>query len=290
MRNEKTIYEALQWASSFLEQHNREPKVAEILLQHELKMTRTEFLVAFREKLKYSDWEKYRTNIQTHVETGIPVQHLTGQDSFYGRSFIVNKHVLIPRQETEELVEGVLSIIEKFYDKEPIKLVDVGTGSGVIAISLKLEKEVNDVCAVDISEEALMVAKQNAARLGADVTFLQGNYLQPLLERKEKVQIIVSNPPYIPLTDAEALSDTVKNFDPSLALFAERKGLAAYQEILSQAKEVLDENGWIAFEIGHDQGEDVQSLIRNTFPDSTVEIRKDINGKERLVFAQIYER
>ncbi|UFU01444.1 peptide chain release factor N(5)-glutamine methyltransferase [Radiobacillus kanasensis] len=290
MKEKMSIYEALRWASSFLEERNREEKVAEILLQHHLQMSKAEFLSSLREKVEESVLKSFQWDIQAHAKSGIPVQHLTGEESFYGRPFSVSKHVLIPRQETEELVEGVLSLIQKSYDKEPIKVVDVGTGSGVIAISLKLEEPNLNIRAVDISEEALLVANQNAERLGADVTFSQGNFLQPLLEQGEKVRIIVSNPPYIPYSDADSLSDTVKNFDPSLALFAEEKGLAAYQEIIVQAKEVLEQDGWLAFEIGHEQGADVQQLIQWTFPHSEVEIRKDMNGKDRMVFAHIIKK
>ncbi|WP_035426944.1 MULTISPECIES: peptide chain release factor N(5)-glutamine methyltransferase [Sediminibacillus] len=282
----RTINEALRWASLFLQQHDREPRVAEILLQYHTGLERAGFLAAQRELLQKETDDQFTADVKAHGETGIPVQHLIGTESFYGREFYVDKHVLIPRPETEELVLGVLEYAREFGEK-PIRLVDAGTGSGVIAITLKLEKPSWQVAATDISEQAVQVAEQNAARLGAEVQFYLGDFLQPIIDRREKVDIIVSNPPYISYQDKASLDDTVKNFDPALALFAENEGLAAYRQIIDQAGSILSGRGLIAFEIGHQQGEQVAGLLRSKFPGASVEIKKDINGKNRMVFAQL---
>ncbi|WP_053218082.1 peptide chain release factor N(5)-glutamine methyltransferase [Virgibacillus senegalensis] len=283
----RTINEALRWASLFLEQHRREPRVAEILLQHHTGLERSGFLAAQREVLEKETDERFKADIEAHAATGIPVQHLTGKESFYGRDFMVDPHVLIPRPETEELVLGVMEYAEKLGTNQPLRVVDAGTGSGIIAITLKLEKPTWQVAATDISAEALQVARQNADRLGANVTFRQGDFLQPILEERQAVDIIVSNPPYIARAEAAFLDDTVKNFDPSLALFADGDGLAAYRQIVEQAGSILSDRGLLAFEIGHQQGDQVACLIRSKFPGSLVEVRKDINGKNRMVFAQV---
>ncbi|QTN00876.1 peptide chain release factor N(5)-glutamine methyltransferase [Sediminibacillus dalangtanensis] len=285
----RTINEALRWASLFLQQRDREPRVAEILLQYHTGLERAGFLAAQRELLPKETDDQFIADVKAHGETGIPVQHLTGTEAFYGRDFLVDKHVLIPRPETEELVLGVLEYARGLGEK-PVRLVDVGTGSGVIAITLKLEKPSWKVAATDISEHALQVAKQNADRLGAEIDFQQGYFLQPVVERREQVDIIVSNPPYIAHQEKASLDETVKNFDPALALFAEKEGLAAYHQIIDRADSILASPGLIAFEIGHQQGVQVSGLIRSKFPGASIDIRKDINGKDRMVFAQISKK
>ncbi|MFC4024951.1 peptide chain release factor N(5)-glutamine methyltransferase [Oceanobacillus longus] len=279
-------FEVLRWASLFLEKHDREPRVAEILLQHHLHVTRSQFFMLMQDPIPQDIVNRFQADIEKHAETGIPVQHLTGFESFYGRDFTVNKHVLIPRPETEELVQHVIQHAEN-RDNERLTIVDIGTGSGVIAITLALELPHATIYATDISKYALMVAKQNAEKLQANVTFLQGDFLQPVIGEGIQADIIVSNPPYIAKADAHSLSDTVKNFDPELALFAENNGLAAYQKIIGQAPKVIRKRGLLAFEIGHEQSETMHKLIHEVFPKSNVTTIQDINKKDRIVSAEI---
>src|SRR5690625_3500392 len=143
---------------------------------------------------------------------------------------------------------------------EPITIVDVGTGSGAIAVTLALLFPEAKVYATDISKQALDMAKQNAKTHHAPVTFLHGDYLQPLISKNIKTHMLVSNPPYIDWSETHLMSRTVKNFDPELALFAGEEGLAAYRRIIEQAPHVLNEKGFIAFEIGYQQADDVCSL------------------------------
>ncbi|WP_204498974.1 peptide chain release factor N(5)-glutamine methyltransferase [Aquibacillus albus] len=281
------IHEALSWASLFLQEHNREPKVAEILLLHHLSMTKVQLLSSLREPIPAEKQEAFIQAIHIHAETGVPVQHLTGTETFYGRSFRVNQHVLIPRPETEELVEGVLAYVDSIHFPKPTRVLDIGTGSGIIAITLKLERPDLQVYASDISEQALAVAADNAQQLGADISFEQGDFLEPFLNKQTEAQIIVSNPPYIPYEEEPTLSDTVKNFDPELALFAEDDGLAAYKKMVQQSEKILQSPGLLAFEIGYQQGEAVRALIHNTYPESKAHVRKDINKKDRMVFATL---
>lgn len=281
---EQKIYEVLQRASLFLEKANREPKVAEILIRHHLRLSRQEWLLSLRETIPEAKVEQIERDIQNHAATGVPVQHLTGIEAFYGRSFRVNEHVLIPRPETEELVQAVIERLSS--DGQPLRIADIGTGSGVIAITLALELNNAQVFATDISEAALQVARQNAEKLHADVTFCQGDFLSPFIHAQKPFDIIVSNPPYIAKSEASELSDTVRDFDPEMALFADGNGMAAYHQIIRQMKEIpLTQKSFLAFEIGYQQGNLVKEQIQHVFPDSKVEIKQDINGKDRIVLA-----
>lgn len=282
MKKAPKQYEVLKWASLFLEKHNREPNVAEILLMHYLNVSRSRFYMMMRDPIPANTLASFEAAILEHVEAGIPVQHLTGYEMFYGRKFQVNKNVLIPRPETEELVQHVIETV----GQQPVNIVDVGTGSGIIAITLALELPQVTVYATDISKTALLIAKKNAEQLQANITFLEGDFLQPVIDADIHADVIVSNPPYIARSEEVLLSDTVKNFDPALALFADDNGLAAYRRIIEQSKQVIRTHAMFAFEIGYTQGEAVCSLIKHTYRASETKIIQDINKKDRIVTAQ----
>lgn len=280
-------FEVLNWASLFLKKHHCEPTIAEILLRHYLNVSRSQFYMMMQEPISNVTIQEFKKAVQRHVETGIPVQHLTGYEFFYGRKFFVNEHTLIPRPETEELVQHVIQIINQCTTQQNITIVDIGTGSGVIAVTLAQTISNLTVYATDISEKALHVAAKNAEHQHVTVNFLQGNYLQPLIDRGIKADIIISNPPYIAGSDKARLSRTVKDFDPNIALFAAENGLAAYKIILESSTEILNQDGMIFFEIGHDQGDAVYKLIKTNYPYSRVEIIQDINGHDRIVSARM---
>jgi len=284
VNNMSKQFEVLKRASLFLEEHGREKQVADILLQFHLGLSRSEFLMNMREQIQAHVEHLFETDIKKHAATGIPVQHLIGYEAFYGRNFHVNKHVLIPRMETEELIEHILNQTPK--DK-PLTIVDAGVGSGIIAITLALELPKATVFGTDLSEEALRVARQNADALDANVHFLQGNFLAPLIEQERQADIVVSNPPYIAETERTDLSDTVKNFDPGLALFAEEDGLAAYKEIIRQLPRVARKDSCFVLEIGNKQAEAVTRLIQNRFPESDVRTIQDINKNDRIISTRL---
>ena len=283
MVDENKQYEVLAWAFSFLKKYDREERVAELLLQHHLKVDRATFFTRMQEPVSPEVLSAFKADIKAHIRTGIPIQHLLGYEYFYGRKFYVNEHVLIPRMETEELVYHVIENIKGIYKTDPVTIVDVGTGSGVIATTLALEIPNANVVAIDISEKALTVAEENAAQHKANITFYQGNFLQPMIEKGLKPEIIVSNPPYISWQDEPGLSDTVKNFDPALALFAKSNGLAAYQTIIKQIKSSLQQTDYIYFEIGYNQQEAIASLCHQMFPESNMKCIQDINGNDRIM-------
>jgi release factor glutamine methyltransferase len=282
-----TIMAALKEAAAFLQAHQREERVAELLLLYHLAISKTELLMKLRDTVDPIQYAAFRRDLEEHVHTGIPLQHLTGEEEFLGRRYYVNRDVLIPRPETEELVLGIEKMIQKRLAGKQLTIADIGTGSGIIATSLKLAFPEANVIATDISERALLVAKSNSKTLGASIRVKQGSYLEPIHQLDQKVNVLVSNPPYIDEADKAHMADTVKDFDPTIALFADDKGLAAYKAIVHGLSDVLAFPAVVGFEIGWQQGEAVRKLLQEKFPAAEVEVRKDINGKDRMVFAWI---
>lgn len=214
-----------------------------------------------------------------------PMNYVLGYSYFYGYKFTVNKDVLIPRPETEELVCLILQKYDEYFKGKKIDLCDVGTGSGAIALSLKKEENNLNVYASDISAEALKVAEKNAKDLDADVTFMCGSMLDPYIEKGIKVDILVSNPPYIKAN--ENLESSVVDYEPHVALFGGEDGLKFYREIFENAKNVLKENAMLFFEIGYDQKENLSNLAAQYFNNAHIEVFKDINGKDRMLFIKL---
>ncbi|MCM3035245.1 peptide chain release factor N(5)-glutamine methyltransferase [Bacillus pumilus] len=285
--NQRTIFEALKWASSLLTEAGRDQNAAELLLMHVLDFSRSELLARFHDQLP-EEQDRLFSEFVTQHKKGVPVQHLIGIEFFYGRPFEVNKYVLIPRPETEEVVLAALNLMSDIFPHDqPLKAVDVGTGSGAIAITLALEKETLSVTATDISHEALAVAKRNQQALGADVHFLQGDLLEPIKDQGIKVDLFISNPPYIAAEEMDSLSEVVTKHEPVNALTDGRDGLWFYKRLVRDLHHVLHEQAVVVFEIGHTQGQDVKALLLKSFPAADVRIVKDINGKDRAVCAHI---
>ncbi|PYZ96099.1 protein-(glutamine-N5) methyltransferase, release factor-specific [Alteribacter lacisalsi] len=285
------LFEALQRASSFLEKQNVEPGVAEVLLSHHTGWSRSRWLAELQTEMEAASFEAFWNDVE-RAGKGEPVQHITGVEQFYGREFRVSADVLIPRPETEELVEGVLREIDARYpDDRPLRIVDVGTGSGIIAVSLAKElagrRGAVRVDAVDISPAALETARLNAQLLKVDVTFHLGDLLEPVIADGEPVDVVVSNPPYIPDCERENLAVNVREYDPAAALFGGEDGLVLYRRLADQLPDVLREDGFAAFEIGFDQGETVPSLVQAAFgPEwrGRVEVQQDLNRNDRMLF------
>ncbi|WP_059104148.1 peptide chain release factor N(5)-glutamine methyltransferase [Shouchella shacheensis] len=273
-----TIHEALRWASSFLNEQNLEATAGEWLLRHHMDMDRALLLASLREPLAPGVFEDFQSDVRAYA-SGVPVQHLTGYDEFFGRRFMVNPDVLIPRPETEELIVAVLERLPK----RTRTILDVGTGSGTIAITVALELPNVAVTAVDLSSKALDVAKKNASALNASVTFKQGDLLTPV--SAQKFDVILSNPPYIPEGERDSLAVHVRDYEPSSALFAGVDGLDIYRRLVTELPTVMEPQGLIAFEVGATQGERVRSMLSSTFSKAETEVRYDINGKDRIVLA-----
>ncbi len=211
-----------------------------------------------------------------------PLDHILGYSYFYGFKFLVNEDVLIPRPETEELVANVLATYDEYFEGQDVDAIDVGCGSGAIAIALAIEEKHLHMQASDISEHAIKVAKENAKNLEADVTFLVGDMLHPFIENNHKVDILISNPPYIPKD--EKMEDSVVDYEPHIALFGGSDGLFFYNEIFKHAHKVLKDKSFLAFEIGYNQKDELLELANNYFPNDKKEVLKDLNGKDRMLF------
>ncbi|TCI44897.1 peptide chain release factor N(5)-glutamine methyltransferase [Exiguobacterium sp. SH3S2] len=267
----------LKQAERMLVDAGRDPSTAEWWLMHVLGVDRTGLLVRLSEELPANDELTFQKGLE-RLLIGEPVQHLIGYAPFYGRTFEVNRDVLIPRPETEELIEWVVEHVGPIEDDT---IVDVGTGSGAIAITLSLELGVR-VQTVDISREAIAVAKRNAEVLRAGVTFHEGDCLGPVADNS--IRVLVSNPPYIEAD--ELLDETVAGYEPHLALFGGADGLEFYRKIIADSTRVLRAD-WqlIAFEIGYNQGQVVKSYLSERYPEAETGILKDINGKDRIVYA-----
>lgn len=216
-----------------------------------------------------------------------PVQYILGYAWFYGHKFKVTPQVLIPRNETEELVELVIATLENVYTQQPLKLIDIGTGSGCIAISLQLALPYLEVYAIDKSKEALALAAKNASDLDAKVNFSVDDILEPSdILRNELFDVIVSNPPYILLDELEVMENNVTQFEPHEALFVTNKDpLQFYIAIADYAKKCLKNRGYLFFEIHQDYGLQTAEMLRSKGFEE-VKLIKDINGNERMIVCQ----
>ena len=246
------------------------------LLEHVTGITRASYFMDMNRVLGEEEEVKYCEYVTTRAKH-IPLQHITGVQEFMGLEFCVNEHVLVPRQDTEVLVESVLEVLEP-----GMRVLDMCTGSGCILISLLKLSDLVDVGGVgaDISKEALRIAYRNAEKLGVDATFLHSDLFAKV---DGQYDIIVSNPPYIRTTVIEELKEEVKFHDPFIALDGKEDGLYFYRKIIGEASDYLKPKGRLYFEIGHDQGDDVSKLLREAgFADVTV--KKDLAGLDRVVF------
>jgi release factor glutamine methyltransferase len=225
-------------------------------------------------------------NALKELKEGRPIQYITGKAWFMGNNLLVNENVLIPRPETEELVDWITeyaTIIDK-----PLQIMDIGTGSGCIAISLKLALPNCMVAGLDISEEALAVAKENAKQLNAEISWMQENILDTTY-LPNKFDIIVSNPPYIPFKENVNMQVQVKNFEPSIALFVTNEDpLIFYRTIARLGKQYLNPNGQLFFEMHYDQGKALLALFDEM--GYHAELRQDMFGKDRMLRASLKAR
>ncbi len=225
--------------------------------------------------------DEYFTKIDRLVQHE-PLAYVLGFEWFFGRRFITDENVLIPREETEELIGYVLADIQDYFEKKDLVIFDVATGSGNIGITLKAELPYAEVYCSDISAEAIEVAKQNAKNLDTEITFLVGDMGQPLIQKQLKCDVLVCNPPYI--QSHEEVEKSVLDYEPHVALFGGEDGLNFYRQILDEAPLLLKERGMIAFEMGFDQRETMTKEIQKRFPNARIHFEKDLNNLDRMCF------
>jgi release factor glutamine methyltransferase len=263
------VYDALEAESFFY-----------LILEHKLKMRRIDLALQPDAYLAEAQMVEWNILLKELLEE-VPIQYLLGTTSFYGLDFEVDANVLIPRPETEELVDWILSDYKKQTIEEP-KILDIGTGSGCIAIALAKNISQADITAIDVSAEALALAQKNAIANGVDVTFICENILETQ-DLQMQFDIIVSNPPYVRILEKDEIKNNVLEYEPHLALFVDdNDALLFYKKIATLAQKNLKENGKLYFEINQYLGLEMIDLL-TSMGFVGVELRKDIYGNDRMI-------
>ena len=277
----KTYKDALEYGKQRLQECEIEDANLDawLLLEYVSGISRSWYFVHEDEEISENDIEEYQILIEQRGKH-IPLQQLTKEAYFYGMKFFVNENVLIPRQDTEVLVEQVLSLSK---EKENLKLLDMCTGSGCILLALLANLKQASGTGVDLSEKALEVAQRNGKELGIEVSWVQSDLFDKV---SGSYDIIVSNPPYIETSVIEGLMDEVKLYEPRMALDGTEDGLFFYREITMQAGKYLKNNGILAFEIGYNQGKAVSEFMKeNGYKE--VQVLQDLAGLDRVVTGRI---
>lgn len=272
-----TYYEVLKRASSFLAEIGHSSFVAEWLMRERIGWTKTELILNYQKDISASELEHFEKDFRNFL-AGQPMQQIIGHEWYYHRKFRVTEDTLIPRPETEEWQDRVLSVLPT---DQKLNVLDIGTGTGVLGLTHKLERPSDTVTVTDLSEKALEVAKENAKDLGADVRFLQGDLLTPVAG--EQFDIILCNPPYISQDELEVMDQSVIDYEPDSALFAEDNGLAIYKQLAENIATHLKPEGRVFLEIGYKQGPAVSEIFREFIPDVQIEVWQDFNQLDRVV-------
>ena len=294
-KSEKQLKLLLDKSILYLEKNSIDESklIAEIIFSHVLNVDRMMLFTKYRDEIEDEKIEKIRYFIQKIGREKFPVQYLLNEQEFYGRKFYVDKGVLIPRQDTEILVEKIIQILKNNIQKNKNleknlkihpKILDIGVGSGIIGITAALEIKDSYVLGVDISEKALETAEKNKELLKvSNIKFLKSNLFENV--EFKQFDMIVSNPPYISLNEAGIMSDDTLLHEPSEALFAENDGLYFYYEICQKALDYLADFGYLLFEIGYKQGKNVAEIMTSS-GFKNVEVIKDLAGLDRVVVGQ----
>lgn len=276
-----TVLESINRSSDFLKNKGIEsPRInAELLLAHILNCKRLNLYLEFDRPLTEEELEKYRSLLKRRI-TFEPLQYIIGKVEFYGIDFIVNSSVLIPRQETEILVE---TIIEQYKSNDSLKILDIGTGSGNIAVSLAKNLDKSFVMALDVSEEALKTAKENALlnSVSDKIDFIKNDFLSGEFNNCD-FDIVVSNPPYVSINEFETLRPELKTYEPKIALTDNNSGLSFYKLISERSVYLLKQGGNLFFEVGIGQYSKVSEIMsHNGFQD--IRVMKDYQNIERVI-------
>lgn len=267
-----TVEELLVYAKQYIHSDHAKILLAELINKNVL-----ELYNYLDYQVSAENIEKYKKEVEA-LKEGKPLQYVLGYVNFYGNIFKINNNVLIPRFETEELVENIIDYSKKFFT-EPVDIIDLGCGSGVIGLSLAKKISTKTVDLVDISEEALKITEINRDNLNINARLIQSDMWKNI---KDKYDVIVSNPPYIKTN--EKIEDIVKNNEPHLALYAGEDGLDCYRKILKDIEPHMKDKCLVGFEIGMTQAEKIKEIALSTLDNIKVEIKKDLSGKDRMLF------
>ena len=281
-KSSPTLTEVLQSASVFLEQAGMDGNLARTYWLMTFDWTLTELVRQLRAEVLPDQLARYQTVLQ-RIIAHEPIQYILGYADFMGERFKVTPDTLIPREDSA----GLVVMANDYLAKNPTaRVLDIGTGTGILAISIAKNNASAQVSAVDLSAAALTVAKENAQLHGTELAFYQGDGCAPL-PVGQRYEVIVSNPPYISRAERELMDESVKRYEPELALFAEQDGLAFYQQLAQELPERIQPQGMILLEIGFRQGQAVLALFQRAFPQAEITILPDLNAQDRYVKIQL---
>ena len=284
-KNLWTILKLLNWATDYLKNNAIEnPKVTtEILLAESLHFRRIDLYLQHDRPLDKRELSNFKILLKRKLQRE-PVAYIVGNREFWSLPFAVTRDVLIPRPETERLVEAALDIINASSGEKNMRVLELGTGSGALIIALASQKREYVYCASDISEKAVAVAKQNAARLGmSGIQFFVGDWTAPLSLEKSAFDMIISNPPYIPRRQIETLSPEIRDYEPRLALDGDEDGLKCLRHIVQGAWPFLKPHGWLLLEMGYDQKKEMMAIVSSCGKYDEVSVLKDYSGHDRVI-------
>lgn len=268
----------LKEAEASLSVSGQEIRVASIVMEELFGMNFTKLMIYGEDIMPEEDYEKF-TSVIERVCHNEPYQYVLGEAYFYDAYFTVTPDTLIPRNETEELVEFVLQNESDLG----LTVVDIGTGTGAIGLTLAARWKSNKVIVTDLSAGALCTARKNGERLGVSAGYLEGSLFTPLVDKEIKADIIISNPPYISEDEKHLMTPSVLEYEPGTALFADDNGLALYKTMIRTLPDVLKPGGRVYFEIGFSQGDALKEYIDSVWPGTFVQVVKDINQQDRIL-------
>ena len=276
-----TLETLLRQVSNTALKQNKEAEAIKLLLMELSPLDAHQFYLNLKSEVEETFEKNFIEKANLYIYDHVPVQHILGYAYFYGYQFNVSDAVLIPRVETEQLVENTLFYYDKYFDGAKLKLLDLGTGSGCIGVTLVAEEKRLDVTISDVSQDALEVAKSNAEKLEVNVKAILSSWFDNI---DDTFDIIISNPPYIP--DDEIVEEIVQK-EPEVALYGGKTGTDFYELILKKIKPHLKEKALIGFEHGYQQKALIASYVKKYFPDAKLIQLKDLQGRDRMTFVGI---
>ena len=277
-----TYRELINNAKKNIDKVHLEHRAAYEFLMDILKCDRAKLILIENDEVSDDVLDKFAEMLSEYIFDYRPIEYILGYTYFCGHKIYVDENTLIPRHETEEVVEAAIEVINKH---KCTNVLDLASGSGAISISVKNVLPHVEVIGSDISDGALKVAKRNANSVGVNVDYIESDILDYFINHDMKFDMIISNPPYVSYD--YTLPNKIIEHEPKIALYANEDGMYFYRKILEDSSKVLNPNGAIVFEIGYDQGEKIKELAKDILTDYDIEVRKDLSGNDRIVIIEI---